>query len=190
MDIYTFAILSIILIISITVFFLAYNGGNYQSWMSYSKKEKKLLKEARKNLGLSHIKKYKHRERGKLLYKAHWYDIVGHRGLALYQNCIYSNFVFIRTGEFETREYDEINKITIVNVYFKKLDLSWQELQLDTNDYKVNMIDLRYHPKEKIIAILQERLEDRYFEIFGGIKGVEFTRHGHHHILDEIDLEK
>ena len=182
-----FLILLIIMLYPISIILIIAKGGNYQSWMSYSKAEKRALKNARRDLGEYNIKKYSNEERGTLYYKGRWWNISGHSGLSLYENCIRANFVFNRTGQYETRSYDEINRITQINSYIEGLfNTSWEMLQLDTVDYKTCLVDFRNHPKEKILDILQERFGHRWFEIYGGVKGMNAFDSGHHHILDEV----
>jgi hypothetical protein len=173
----------LIIFICIIIFIIAsFKAGTYNQWMKYSKEEISTLKKARNDLINYKVKKIDKNKRGKLLYKGGWLFFLSNKGIRIYENCIRANFVFIRTGTFETRYFNDINKIHEVNCFFEKGDISWEELQLDTNDFKVCLIDFRYHPKEKIIAILQDRFGNQWHQLHNGIKGVSLVDLGHHHI--------
>jgi len=100
--------------------------------------------------------------------------LVSHDGLAIYPTGMYAKFSLGRTGKYQFRRFEELSGIypVVMENPFTTQDSalmglkSWKELQLETRDCQVFLIDSRRHDFDVVVPILKERLGGEWNRLY------------------------
>ena len=158
-------------IVIIIVYLLLRYGPVEHSWMGISKVHQKKLKKAQKEYLLKYGVKREHEEIGYPLYKK---LLASHSGLAIYKEGIYAKFCLGSRGKYKFKKFDMFSGIFPVEIEnpFTKTDSKWfglkfwKELQIETKDYEVFLIDSRKHEFNTVIPILREAMGSLWDELY------------------------
>ncbi len=158
-------------ITGLIVYILLRYGPVYNSWMGIPKDVQKKIERAHKEYIRVHKELKKIKPRGKLLYKK-W--LFSHSGVAIYSDGIYGKFCVGSKGKYKFKNFEIISAIYPVemeNPFTNKDSLllglkGWKELQIETKDYEVLLIDSRKHNFNTLIPILKKAMGSRWNEVY------------------------
>jgi parallel beta-helix repeat protein len=157
--------------VAILVYYLMRYGPVNKSWMRISKAQINSLKQAQNEYYMLNPGLKKLKPKGSPHYKS---KLVSHEGVAIYGDGIYGKFCLGPNGKYKFKRHDMISAIYPVEVEnpMVKTDSvlmglkSWKELQVETKDFEVLLIDSRKHNFDVIIPALKKGLMGRWDELY------------------------
>jgi len=158
-------------IVGLFVYILLRYGPVYHSWMGIPEELQKKIEHAHKEYVKTHKNVKKAKPKGKPLYKKR---LVSHSGVAIYSNGIYGKFCIGAKGKYKFKRFEDISAIYPVEVEnpFTNRDSlllgfkGWKELQIETKDYEVLMIDSRVHDFEELVPILKRAMGPLWNKVY------------------------
>jgi parallel beta-helix repeat protein len=157
--------------VAILVYYLMRYGPVNKTWMRITKEQINTLKQAQNEYYMLNPGLKKLKPKGSPHYKS---KLVSHEGVAIYQDGIYGKYCLGPNGKYKFKRFDMISAIFPVEVEnpMVKTDSvlmglkSWKELQVETMDFEVLLIDSRKHNFDVIIPALKRGLVGRWDELY------------------------
>ena len=157
--------------VAILVYVMKRYGPVNHSWMRIPRDIDKRMKQANAEFIRMNPDAKKQTPTGRHLYKKR---LVSHDGLIIYQDGIYAKFSVGSKGKYRFKRFDMISDIFPVEVEnpFAKTDSvlmglkSWKQLQIETSDYEVILIDSRKHNFDRIIPILKKAMGSWWEQLY------------------------
>ena len=132
---------------------------------------------------------------GRLLYKKNMFN--SHEGITIYRNGILAKFNVGCRIEYRFLQFKQINAIyplikkfkTKRRLFFMK-KIPWKELQIETDDFSVYLIDSRRHDFRKLIPIIMKSMGPQWDTVYKENETIvhvipEGDAHKHKHIRGE-----
>ncbi len=158
-------------VVVILVYYLMRYGPVNKTWMRITKAQVNTLKQAQNEYYMLNPGLKKLKPKGAPHYKS---KLVSHEGVAIYGDGIYGKFCLGPNGKYKFKRYDMISAIFPVEVENPMVKTDsvlmglkfWKELQVETKDFEVLLIDSRKHNFDVIIPALKKGLMGRWDELY------------------------